>query len=89
MMPTSKESVSKRQWRHLWALLTQTLDAQLAAPDGGCLIANASALWKCGTVIMLSKLSNVAGGNALDAARMQEPTHVQVIWMLYAGRMQL
>ena len=50
------------------------------------MISNPSALRQR---ILLSRLCNTAGGNALDSASVQEPAHAEVMGVLHTGRVQL
>ena len=84
--PAPEEAVSQRKRRHLWLFLAQTCDAKLATPDAGLPVANASRRRKC---VFVGELWNVDRWNTLDATSVQKPTHVEIIWMLYGGCMQL
>ena len=62
-------------------LRAQVLDAELAAPHRRVLVANAGA--------ERERVSARLSRRTLDAARMQQPAHLAVIWVLHTGRVQL
>ena len=86
VMPAPEKAVSQRKRRHLWLFLAETFDAKLAAPYAGPSVANASRRRKG---VFVSGLRNIGGWNTLDATSVQQPTHVDIIWMLYSRCMQL